>query len=70
MSEVLRRLHALRVTAWPELRPAIDHAIALALEAEYSAARSSDLAMTYVQPTYPPLVQMLADGLPKSGAES
>lgn len=52
---------------WPGMVPVVDHAIALALEAEYAALRSSVDAMCGVEPVYPPLVQMLAAAAPTRG---
>ena len=49
---------------WAGMLPAIDHAIALAREADYVAAHASDLAQAGIPPTYPPLVQLLADAAP------
>lgn len=49
---------------WAEMLPAIDHAIALAREADYVAGHASDLALTSVEPVYPPLVKLLADAAP------
>ena len=66
MTPEMRNLIRGRDQAWPSLKPAYDHAIALAREAEYLARHTSDLAMTGIDPVYPVIVQMLAD----AGAES
>ena len=60
MSDVMRDLFKVRSVAWAALVPAIDHAIALAREAEFVAHHSSTLAMCGIDPTYPPLVESLA----------
>lgn len=61
MTPVVLHLLRVREIAWASLRPAIDHALALAREAEYEAHRASNLAQTSVEPAYPPLVLGLAD---------
>lgn len=43
------------------------HAAALAAEAEYAAKRTSDEAMSNIEPKYPPLVQMLIEAAALSG---
>ena len=69
MSDLTDRLHTLRqspagVITLARLLPAIDHALALAAEAEYEAGRASDWAMADISPKYPPLVRLLADAAP------
>lgn len=61
MSDIVTALRRGREVAWASLRPAFDHAIALAVEAEYEARRAGNLAQTSVDPAYPPLVLILAD---------
>ena len=61
MSDVVAALCRGRELAWANLRPAFDHAIALAREAEYEADRAGNLAQTSVEPAYPPLVLALAE---------
>lgn len=61
MTETTQALIRGRDLAWGTLRPAFDHAIAMAREAEYVAAHASNLAQTWIEPSYPPLVSMLAD---------
>lgn len=51
---------------WPSLVAAFDHAIALALEAQYESNRAAQEAMMAVQPCYPPLVNLLAYACPTS----
>ncbi|MEE2061523.1 hypothetical protein [Rhodococcus artemisiae] len=65
----LTRLHDLRTAVGESLRPAVDHAIALALEAEHLARRTSAEFATAVEPAFPPLVRLLADAAPDSGSE-
>lgn len=57
---LILRAQLANVSTLATLTPAIDHAIALAREAEYEADRSAIRAMGGVEPAYPPLVQMLA----------
>ena len=61
MSGVIDGLKAGREAAEAWLRPAFNHAIALAREAEFQAARASNEVQAYISPAYPPLVEMLAD---------
>ena len=61
MSETVRNLFRLRRNCQEPLVLAVDHAIALAREAEYTAEHASQLAQTGIPPVYPPLVAMLAD---------
>jgi len=61
MSRILSLLHRGRDLAWADLRPAYDHAIVLAKEAEFEAERAQNLAQTGVAPAYPPLVRLLAE---------
>lgn len=70
MSDLTDRLHALReslagVSTLARLLPAIDHALALAAEAEYEAGRASNLVQAGIPPVYPPLVRLLADAAPE-----
>ena len=65
MSAVVDQLKSARHCAWASLRPAFDHAIGLAHEAEYEAKRAANVAMTHVAPAYPPLVLRLAEAAPK-----
>ena len=58
-------LWSVRGVAWASLRPAIDHAIVLAEEAEAAADRATLETRTQVYPTYPPLVEKLARAVPK-----
>lgn len=60
MSDVMRDLLKVRSVAWAALIPAIDHAIALAREAEYEAERASNLVQVGIPAAYPPLVESLA----------
>lgn len=60
-SGTVSRLVAARGVAWAALVPAFDHAIALAVEAEYVAAQAANMVQCSVQPAYPPLVALLAD---------
>ena len=60
MSGTIRNLERGRSLAWANLRPAFDHAIALAKEAEYVAERQANEYAQNVPPAYPPLVEMLA----------
>jgi hypothetical protein len=55
--------------AWPALRPAFDHALALAREAEHLAGHTSIECQTSVRPAYPPLVLLLADAAPNVGVQ-
>lgn len=55
---------------WAGMLPAIDHALALAAEAEYVARNASNLAQYGIEPVYPPLVQLLADAAPPDRADS
>lgn len=64
MSAIITRLAEARERAWPDLRPAFDHAIALAKEAEHDANRAMNIAMTGVDAAYPPLVHLLAMSVP------
>lgn len=61
MSEVVDALRRGRAVAWASLQPAFDHALALAMEAEHLASKTSQEYATYVTPAYPPLVRFLAD---------
>lgn len=61
VSELMERLTCARAIAWAALRPAFDHAIALAKEAEYQAARASNEVQSHVSPAYPPIVTLLAE---------
>lgn len=61
MSRVLGLLRTGRDLAWADLRPAFDHAIVLATEAEFEANRAASIAQTYISPAYPPLVLLLAE---------
>lgn len=65
MSTVVDQLETARSVAWESLRPAFDHAISLAREAEHEAARAANIVMTHVAPAYPPLVLRLAESSPK-----
>lgn len=65
MSLMKTRLEIARERAWDELKPAYDHAIALAKEADYQAIRVTMDAMTHCSPAYPPLVELLADSAPE-----
>lgn len=65
MSAVVDQLKSARHCAWASLRPAFDHAISLAHEAEYEAERAANVAMAHATPTYPPLVLRLAEAAPK-----
>ena len=67
MSEVMKRLLVVRGLAWAGLIPAIDHAIAMAREAEYVADHASNMVQAGISPAYPPLVQLLAEA---AGGES
>lgn len=60
MSVTIQNLERGRDLAWANLRPAFDHAIALAKEAEYVAERQTHEYAQNVPPVYPPLVEMLA----------
>lgn len=64
MSDIITRLEAARERAWADLRPAFDHAIVLAKEAEHDADRAMNIAMTGVSAAYPPLVLLLAESVP------
>lgn len=55
------------VSTLARIVPALDHAIALAREAEYEAARAANLAQCGIEPAYPPLVRMLAAAAPEEG---
>ena len=59
----MERLYRGREIAWAALTPAFDHAIALAKEAEYQAARASNEVGAGIPPAYPPLVELLADSI-------
>jgi hypothetical protein len=63
-SEIMERLQRARGVAWDALRPAFDHAIVLAKEAEHQADWAANQVQTGVSPAYPPLVQMLAQSVP------
>lgn len=63
MSEMTARLERGRNVAWDSLKPAFDHAIALAREDEYRAAVASDAVHSGVAPAYSPLVTMLAESV-------
>ncbi len=65
MSETVRNLIRLRGYVFPSLHSAIDHAIALALEAEFVAGQASNYAQTGIPPVYPPLVSLLALAAPE-----
>lgn len=67
MSAVVDQLESARSVAWASLRPAFDHAISLAREAEHAAERAANIAMTHAIPAYPPLVLQLAESAPKEG---
>ncbi len=64
MSDVVTRLYRTRGYVWQSMIPAIDHAIALAREADYEAERASNAVQAGIPPAYPPLVLMLADAAP------
>lgn len=64
MSDTINRLKRARGTAWAALRPAFDHAIMQAKEVEYLALQAQNIAMTGVDPAYPPLVLLLAESVP------
>lgn len=65
VSDTMDRLHRARDTAWADLRPAFDHAIALAREAEHVADRlMNDAQFGPIYPSYPPLVELLAQSVP------
>ena len=75
MSAVTSRLRTLRrslagVSALTRLLPAIDHALALAAEAEYEADRASNLVQSWINPAYPPLVRLLADAAPEETTDA
>jgi hypothetical protein len=57
----MRNLQRGRSLAWGRLIPAFEHAIHLAMEAEYQANYASNQAQCGVDPAYPPLVLLLAD---------
>jgi DNA-binding XRE family transcriptional regulator len=59
-SSVIEKLERVRGSVQPELRPALEHAISIAIEAEYVADRASNEVMAAVSPAYPPLVLLLA----------
>ena len=63
MSTTTDRLTAARDKAWRDLKPAFDHAIAVALECEYQADQASNMVLAAIQPAYPPLVRMLAESV-------
>lgn len=62
MSHVTDHLARLRSTFgyWAGMPAVLDHAIALAREAEYEADRASNLVQAGIAPAYPPLVELLA----------
>lgn len=67
--DVVERLslgRELALEQWPKLVATFDHAIALALEAQYDANRVAQEAMTAVEPCYPPMVNLLAYASPTS----
>lgn len=57
-------LHRVMAVSWYSLRPAIAHAIVLALEAEALSRKRSLELMQEIAPAYPPLVEMLAEAAP------
>lgn len=61
MTETLQNLMRARDLAGPWLRPAFDHAIALAREAEWLADEASNKVQAGIAPAYPPLVALLAE---------
>lgn len=63
MSAMTDRLARGRAMAWADLVPAFDHALGMARECEYLAAQAANLAMTHVDPAYPPLVTLLAQSV-------
>lgn len=63
MSEVMDNLVLGRSLAWDKLRPAFDHAIALAIEAEQSAASAENRSLRPAKPAYPVLVWLLAESV-------
>lgn len=68
-SPTMSRLKTGRGLAWRALQPAFDHAIMLAEEAEHYAVRAQNIAMTGVDPSYPPLVLKLAESAPAPEAK-
>lgn len=68
-SETMERLLHAREMAWRDLQPAIDHAIALAKEAEHQAAWASNEVQAGISPAYPPLVELLAASVPYEPVE-
>jgi hypothetical protein len=61
---MVERLYRARGVAWAALVPAFDHAIALAREDEYRAARASDEVQAGIAPSYSPMVELLAASAP------
>lgn len=65
MSAVTDNLERARAVAWFDLRPAFDHALVVAREAEHEADRAANAVMSHVDPAYPPLVILLAQAAPQ-----
>ncbi len=59
-ADVWVNLVAGRDAAWAALKPAFELAISEAEQVEYEAYRSANIAMTHVEPSYPPWVLRLA----------
>ena len=61
MTPTMNNLVRGRDLAWASLRPAFEHAMVLAKEAEHRAGTASTAVMQNIPPEYPPLVELLAE---------